>query len=64
MRRPGQYPLLRRDTRLSEIFDLAGGLTERANKWGISIIREGNQEKPSSSGLKKKRRVKQEEVQD
>jgi protein involved in polysaccharide export with SLBB domain len=41
VRRPGRYPLLRRDARLSEIFDLAGGLTERANKWGISIVRLG-----------------------
>jgi len=42
--RPGRYPLLRRDSRLSEVFSLAGGLTERANKWGISIVREGRKD--------------------
>ncbi|MBN2037867.1 MAG: SLBB domain-containing protein, partial [Chitinispirillaceae bacterium] len=39
--RPGRYPLLRRNSRLSDLFSLAGGLTERANRWGIKIIREG-----------------------
>ena len=39
--RPGRYPLLRRDSKLSELFSLCGGLTERANKWGIFIMREG-----------------------
>jgi protein involved in polysaccharide export with SLBB domain len=39
--RAGRYPILRRDSRLSEIFKLAGGLTERANKWAITIDRGG-----------------------
>ena len=42
--RPGRYPLLRRDSKLSEVFSLAGGLTERANKWGICIMREGRKD--------------------
>ncbi|MBN2188707.1 MAG: SLBB domain-containing protein [Chitinispirillaceae bacterium] len=39
--KPGRYPLLRRDSRLAEIFALAGGLTERGNKWAIAITRGG-----------------------
>jgi protein involved in polysaccharide export with SLBB domain len=39
--RPGRYPLLRRDTRIAEVFMAAGGITPRANKWAITINREG-----------------------
>ena len=39
--RPGTYPLLRRNSRLSELFKAAGGLSERGNKGAITIARDG-----------------------
>ena len=39
--RPGRYALMRTDYSLSELFSLAGGITERGNKHAISILREG-----------------------
>ena len=42
--RPGRYALLRTDYHLSELFTLSGGITERGNKYAISILREGKKE--------------------
>ena len=36
---PGRYPLLRKDSRLSELIDLAGGLTHVANPKGAVFMR-------------------------
>ncbi len=42
--RPGRYALIRTDYHLSELFVLSGGITERGNKYAISILREGKRE--------------------